>query len=90
MSWGEAIRQTRTLCGDPSAHITAAVNGWQMAVSREYLALKVLVDNDVVSKTEKRGKLARLVDPFAPPPKRLGGARLTIAEWEALKALNTD
>lgn len=90
MEWGEAIRLTRVLLGDTSAHITAAINGWRMPVSAEYLALKVLVDNDVTSKTEKRGRLAKLLDPFAPPPKRFGRASMSIAEWEALRALNTD
>ena len=84
MSWGEAIRLAKLLGEDPSSHLAASVNGWVSPISLEYLALKTLIDNYVISKTDKRGKLAKLRDPFAPPPKRFGSARLTIPQLRAL------
>lgn len=39
MSWGEACRLLERLMLDPSAHITAAVAGWDYPLSRESIAL---------------------------------------------------
>lgn len=86
MDYPEALRLSRVLASDMTSQVAAALNGWQEPVSPIYLAIKTLVDNDVASKTEKRAKLTRLRDPFAPPPKRLGNASLSIPELRALLA----
>ena len=72
MTFGEAWLLTLELVRDPSSHVAAAVGGLTFPVSQEWLAIKVLVDNYVASKTQKRAKLQTLHDPTAAPPRRWG------------------
>lgn len=44
MTWGEAVRLTRTLRTDPSSSIAAAIEGWTHTTSREALVLMDLFD----------------------------------------------
>jgi hypothetical protein len=59
--------------------------GWQFAVSREWLALKAMADNYVSVKTSKRvARLVALLDPAEKPTRRVGTAKLTSAELQAV------
>lgn len=44
MSWGEALRLTRILTGDPESHVAAALSGWAYPVPRQALVLMDLYD----------------------------------------------
>lgn len=72
MSFGEAWMLTLELVRDPSSHVAASVNGMQFPVTREWLAVRAMVDNFVAVKTQKRPRLSLLPDPFAAPPKKWG------------------
>lgn len=44
MTWGEALRLTEQLAGDPGSRVGAALAGWEHPVSREWLVLVDLID----------------------------------------------
>ena len=64
MSWGEAFRLALILIADPSSQVGAATGGLAQPVSREYMALQILVDNAVQQAAKKRAQLRTLPDPF--------------------------
>lgn len=80
MSWGEAIRLTIVLSGDPSSHFGAAINGMHFPVSRDYLALQRLNANFMARYTEKRAKFLGLQDPFELAPRRFRGTPMSKAQ----------
>lgn len=54
MTWGEAWRHTRTLAGDPSSYVAAAVAGWEHPLTREALVLMDLFDLQHLAANPKR------------------------------------
>lgn len=56
MSWGEAIRLTSVLAGDPSAMVGAALAGWSHPMTREDRTLRDLFDLQHTSKAKKKPK----------------------------------
>lgn len=78
MSWGECLRLTVVLAGDPSSHVGAALAGWPHPVTREWLALKALHDKFVQTKFRKPYPF--LPAPWDAKPRRIGGTSLTREE----------
>lgn len=78
MSWGEAFRLALILIADPSSQVGAATGGLAQPVSREYVALQILVDNAVQQAAKKRAQLRTLPDPFK-RTKRIGGRHVGVS-----------
>lgn len=87
MPWGEAIRLAEQLITDPSSHVAAAVSDLEHPVSREVVVLMDLFD------LQHRSKTTRRPQPYPRPwakRKRIGTARLTPAELQAVLARHRD
>lgn len=54
MAWGEAIRLTKILAGDPSSQVAASIAGWTHAASRESLVLMDLFDLTHAANSDKK------------------------------------
>ena len=86
MSWGEAYRLALILIADPSSQVGAATAGLAQPVSREYVALQILVDNAVQQAAKKRAQLRTLPDPFK-RTKRIGGRHVGVSAVDFEKVL---
>jgi hypothetical protein len=86
MSWGEAFRLALILIADPSSQVGAATGGLAQPVSREYVALQILVDNAVQQAAKKRAQLRTLPDPFK-RTKRIGGRHVGVSAVDFEKVL---
>ena len=86
MSWGEAFRLALILIADPSSQVGAATGGLAQPVSREYVALQILVDNAVQQAAKRRAQLRTLPDPFK-RSKRIGGRHVGVSAGDFEKAL---
>ena len=56
MSFGEAIRLTSVLAGDPSSQVAASLGGWAHPISREDITLRDLYDLQHMSKAKRKPK----------------------------------
>ena len=91
MSWGEAFRLGMILLSDPSSRVGAAHAGLDGPVSREYVALQIMLANQYEKDTQKRASVRMLPDPFAPKPRRFGaGTSLTPEQFEAAIAAHRE
>ena len=91
MSWGEAFRLALILIADPSSQVGAATGGLAQPVSREYVALQILVDNAVQQAAKRRAQLRTLPDPFK-RTKHIGGrhAGVSAVDFEKVLAAHRD
>jgi hypothetical protein len=84
MPWGEALRLTRILAGDPSSQIAASVAEWEHPISREDMTLRDIFDLQHKAAGAKRPK--PYPRPWPDKTKRTfgGGTRMTVAELRAI------
>jgi len=89
MSYGEAIRLTTVLAGDPSSQVATALGGWAHPVSRTDITLRDLYDLQHTSKSKRKPK--PYPRPWDERPKHTGrGTSMTVAQFRALKAEITE
>lgn len=86
MRWGEAVRLTKILTGDPSSQVAAAIVGWEYPFSWEAVLLADLVDVQVASKSKKKQKPWPRPWKKSDKSKRAIGTPVTIAEFEKMRA----
>ena len=86
MSWGEAFRLALILIADPSSQVGSATGGLAQPVSREYVALQILVDNAVQQAAKRRAQLRTLPDPLK-RTKRHGGRHMGVSPDDFEKVL---
>lgn len=84
MSWAEAHRLTEILLNDPSSQIGAKMAGWQYPLTRGELTLRDLYDLQHQSKAKRKPK--PYPRPWDVAPKKIGGASVSMAEYESMKA----
>lgn len=92
MSWGEAVRLTRTLLKDPSSHVMAAVYAWDAPVSREWLILADVFDVLQIANWQRSGgKRSSPPKPYKRPyadPNRKRRGRTNKSRAEVISILN--
>ena len=85
MSYGEAIRLTAALAGDPSSQVATALGGWAHPICRADATLRDLYDLQHMSKAKRKPK------PYPRPwdvrATRVGsGTSMTVSEYRAMRA----
>lgn len=65
MSWGESIRLTQVLLGDPTSQVAASMAGWAYPTTRTHLALADLYD--VTVRANSRHKATPYPRPWDKP-----------------------
>jgi len=89
MGWGEAIRLTQVLAGDPSSQVAAALGGWAHPITRADSTMRDLYDLQHTSKARRKPK--PYPRPWDSRPTRVGGGTsMTVAQFRALKAEITE
>ena len=89
MSWGEAIRLTQILAGDPSSHVAAALGGWAHPITRADITMRDLYDAQVASKSKRKPK--PYPRPWDKQPVRVGGGTsLTVDQYKAMRETLTE
>lgn len=85
MGWGEALRMTRILVGDPTSQVAAAVGEWSHPWSHESMVLANLYDLEhKVNAGKKTPK--PYPRPWDPQPKRYGAGGMSKAQLRHLLA----
>lgn len=88
MDWGEAVRMTLVLAGDPTSQICAALSEWKHPLSWEGIALRHLFDLQHASKSKHRPKPYGM--PWDRPKKKYGSRGMTPEQYEAIRARHRD
>ena len=67
MTWGESVRLTQVLLGDPTAQVATSVAGWAYPASREALTLADLYDVTVRANSKRHAKVSAYPRPWDKP-----------------------
>lgn len=88
MSLQEAVSLTRTLIGDLTSHVGAAVQGWQYPLTHEARAAMDLYDLTVMVNTDpkKRSQIEKYPRPW-PKPVGVRSQTPTVSQQAIRKAL---
>ena len=87
MSWGEAARLLEVLRVDPSSQVHRVVNGWEFAVSREWL-LGWEQHWAVVQANFSNAARLKIPRPWDPPQVKHGTASLSVAQLRRILDAN--